>query len=97
MSKFSLSLPPVLFIIVILGVPVIIKLVFEALTDSLFALNQLLISDNSLLILFVSLQMSSLENRIVVSSAKSMKSKRVDVLVMSLIYKIKSNGPNIDP
>ena len=82
---------------VIFGVPIIIQFVFVALTDSLLALNQLLTSNNSLLINGIWLTISLLENRIVVSSANKIKSYNVKVFVISLMYRIKSKGPNIDP
>ena len=56
-----------------------------------------LTSDSSLLITGILLTMSELEYRIVVSSANNKKSRSVDVFVISLIYKINSKGPNIDP
>ena len=67
------------------------------LSDNLLALNQLLTSDSSLLIIGILLTISELEYRIVVSSANNKKSRSVDVFVISVIYKINSNGPNIDP
>ena len=70
---------------VICGVPSTIKFVLLALTESLFALNQLLTSSNSLLIKLIWLAIFLWEYKIVVSSANNIKSRTSEVLVISLI------------
>ena len=67
------------------------------LIESLLAWNQLDSFFNSLFTITVSWCGSVWEKNMLVSSAKSMKSKAFDKLHKSLMYNKNNNGPKIDP
>ena len=73
------------------------NLVFLVFNDNLFALNQFDTFINSELTISFNFHISLPEKNKFVSSANNMNSRRSEQFTISFIYRIKSNGPKMDP
>ena len=75
----------------------IIKLVFLVFKESLFILNHDTIFANSVLIILMRVSKSLYLKNKFVSSAKRMNLARLDVLTISLTYRMNRMGPKMEP
>ena len=75
----------------------IIKLVFLMFKESLFILNHDIIFAISVLIILIRVSKSLCLKNKFVSSAKRMSLARLDVLTISLTYRMNRRGPKIEP